>query len=112
MDYTQVFDAASDYGKRFRACATIRSGYAGLDGHIAIRMKEQVATQIARSLLEQTDVFRVAEAMVGLYTVDADFFVLTTEQMREFAMHQFKEGMNHANRFIPAWNEPLQMEVS
>ncbi|MBS4017507.1 MAG: hypothetical protein KGZ68_04645 [Dechloromonas sp.] len=111
MHHSHIFDAAAGYGKRFRMTSLIRADTRLPDGRAIEMMKEQLAHQLARELLRESDIFQVSEAMVGLYAVDAAFFVLTTEQLRQFATRQFKEGLDHATGFMPR-ECALQMEIS
>lgn len=112
MSYEQVFNAAAGYGRHFRVDKTLRHHTTIPPGQVILMLKEDASRQVAREIMQLEDVFRVQEAMPGLHVVSADFFVMTTEQMREFAIHQFREGMKHASGFMPTYGEPFRMEVS
>jgi len=72
-------------------------------GRLIIHSKENLASQIAHKIVDETKFFDVKEEF-GYMTVKANCIVMTEQEFQNKMQEQFKKGLNHANGFRPNWS--------
>lgn len=68
-----------------------------------------VRTRIARELAEkilQEDKFFELSVERGFGTMRTDIIVMTKQEYADFAREKFKQGLQHAQGFMPTWEQP------
>lgn len=75
-------------------------------GELLFKLKEQQARKLAQQILNEKKFFDL-KIDAGYGTLRSDVIVMTSQELADFSRKQFRKGVDHAQGFMPTWEQAV-----
>jgi len=74
-------------------------------GEIMHMVRGRIARELAEKIVREDKFFELHVDKNGYGTMRTDIIVLTQQEYADFAREKFKQGLQHAQGFMPQWEK-------